>query len=422
LPDAIQLRTALDKDFRPLRGEFLQTLLIELTPGPGLRSLPLNLGILLDVSASMQGTKLDNAKAACVLLLEQMSATDRVALCVFSSGARSLSASQNMTEEARAVAVRAVQALRTEAATELMPGLEQVYREVVPHASAECSSFVIMLSDGEPTNSEGYGETNLEPFLERVDQEFQAHAVSLSTIGLGSAADYNAPFLRDLADRGSGKFLMARDPAELGTVFQEEFRRIATTVLADVTIEVSRLQGMARRFWRVVPDKKAFDVPRVENGAFSIAVGSLQHDQPQAYVLDVVTPAPAEPAERGLLCQVAAAVSSGGVTHRAEQNVLTGYSDNEVELAQRNPEVQKLLEEAVDFKLQMDLEAAAKAGDRRKMTSVLERKKKMTQRLGKTAATKVLEEMESTIESGGRISLDDLAISSAESKKTKRLA
>ena len=56
------------------------------------------------------------------------------------------------------------------------------------------------------------------------------------------------------------------------------------------------------------------------------------------------------------------------------------------------------------------------------MTQVLERKKKMTQRLGKTSATKVLEEMEDTLQSGGDITADDLAVSSAETKKTKRLA
>ena len=101
---------------------------------------------------------------------------------------------------------------------------------------------------------------------------------------------------------------------------------------------------------------------------------------------------------------------------------LTGYSDNDVELAQRNGEVVRLIEEANDYKLQVDLESAVKSGDKRKMTQVLERKKKMTQRLGKVNATKVLEEMEDTLDSGGAISAEDLAVSSNETKKTKRLA
>lgn len=421
MPNALQIRTALDKEFRPLRGDFLQTIMIELTPARGLRSLPLNLGVLLDLSNSMEGSKVENAKQACSLILNQLSAQDRAAVCVFSSGARTVVKSQFFDDAAKQAAQRSVSALGIEGATELLAGLNQVYAEVAPHRSTDVTTFVILLSDGEPTDRQGYIDRDLNKFLDRADQEFKNNSVSLSTIGLGPATDYDASFLRDLADRGSGKFLMAKTPAELGDVFQDEFGRIQSTVISDVRIEVNRLNGAARRFWRVVPDKKIFDPPKVVNNSLSIPVGSLQNDQPQSYVLDVVTSAPQENVGRGMLCQVVATATIGGVEERAETNVLVGYSDNEIELAQRNNEVIRLIEEANDFKLQMDLEAAVKAGDTRKMTTVLQTKKKMTQRLGKTTATKVLEDMQTTLDSGGDITPDDLAVSSVESKKTKRL-
>jgi hypothetical protein len=122
-----------------------------------------------------------------------------------------------------------------------------------------------------------------------------------------------------------------------------------------------------------------------------------------------------------MLCQVGAIATVNGVEQRVETNVLISYSDNDIELAQRNNEVTNLIAEANDFKLQMDLEAAAKSGDRQKMTSILATKKKMTQKLGKTTATKVLEDMQSTLQGGGDVTPDDLAVSSVESKKTKRL-
>jgi len=421
MADALQIRTALDKEFRPLRGDFLQTILIELTPGRGLSSLSLNLGILLDVSHSMQGSKLENAKQACSLLLNQLKPDDRAAVCVFSSGARTVVRSQVFSNGAQQ-AQAAVAGLRVEGATDIMSGLNQVYAEVAPHRTPEVSTFVILLSDGEPTDKEGYIDTDLEKFKHRADEEFRTNGVSLSTIGLGPASDYDASFLRDLADRGDGKFLMAKDPRELADAFQAEFGRIQSTVLAEVTLEVTRLNGTARRFWRVVPDKKIFDPPKAVGGNLTIPVGSLQNDEPQAYLLDVVTAAPAENTGRGMLCQVAAVTTAGGRTVRAEQNVIVNYSDNDIELGQRNGEVMRLIEEANDFKLQVDLENAVKTGDKRRMTSILQTKKKMTQRLGKTTATKVLEDMESTLDAGGNITPDDLADSSVESKKTKRLS
>src|SRR5688572_32630013 len=105
-----------------------------------------------------------------------------------------------------------------------------------------------------------------------------------------------------------------------------------------------------------------------------------------------------------MLCQVAAEAVVNDAPQRSEANVLISYSDNDVELAQRNGEVLRLIEEANDFKLQMDLEAAAKSGNKRKMTGILERKKKMTQRLGKSTATKILDDMQCTLDAGGDIS------------------
>ena len=417
----LAIRTALDKDFRPTRGDFLQTLLIELSPGRGMSSLPLNLGILLDNSGSMDGEKLVNARRACQLILEKLKPEDRATVAVFSSGSRVIVPSTLFGEGVKMRAQAAVGDVRVEGATELLSGLNTIYQEIAPHASPAVTTFVILLSDGQPTDSQGFLDRDLPKFLARAKAEFTSSGVSLSTIGLGSAADYDAAFLRDLADEGSGEFLMATTPEELAGVFEAEFGRIASTVLSDVTIEVNRLNGKARRFWRVVPDKKIFEAPQAVNGSFKVPIGSVQNDQPQSYLLDVVTSAPSSTQSRDLLCQIAA-WSSANPNSRVEINVLTGYSDNDVELAQRNPEVTRLVEEANDFKLQVDLESAVKSGDKRKMTQVLERKKKMTQRLGKVNATKVLEDMESTLDGGGNITADDLAVSSAETKKTKRLA
>jgi hypothetical protein len=422
MAEAIAIRTALDKEFRPLRGDFLQTIMVEVSPGRGLNSLPLNLGILLDISNSMQGEKLANAKQACQLLLQQLGAHDRATVCVFSSGARVVTPSSYFDDATKAASISAVGQLRTEGATELMAGLNRVFQEVAPHRSPDVTTFVIVLSDGEPTDAQGFIDADFGKFLARVGDEFTQNGVSLSTIGLGSASDYDAAFLRDMADKGAGKFLMSQSPAELADAFQDEFGRIQSTVLGDVTLEVSRLTGSVRRFWRVIPDKKIFDPPKVVNGGFSINVGSVQNDQPQAYLIDVVSPSPVENPGRGMLCQVAVISNVNGVEQRAETNVLISFTEDERELAQRNGEVIKLMEEAVDFKLQMDLEQAVKTGDRAKMTTVLERKKKMTQRLGKTTATRILQDMENTIQQGGAISADDLAVSSVESKKTKRLA
>src|SRR5690606_25770009 len=150
-------------------------------------------------------------------------------------------------ESVQVSATQAIENLRCTGATELLAGLDQVYQEIAPHQSAEVTSYIILLSDGEPTDSQGYIDDDYSKFLDRAGNEFEKSGISLSTIGLGSATDFNAAFLRDLADRASGKFLIAPRPEDLQETFEEEFGRIRSTVLSEVTIEINRLNGRVRR-------------------------------------------------------------------------------------------------------------------------------------------------------------------------------
>lgn len=412
----------MDKDFRPLQGDFLTTLFVELTPAAGLSALPVNLGILLDVSSSMAGPKLESSKRACQLILAELSETDCASVVAFSNTPHVLVPGQAMTASAKQQAQAAVAGVEEEGATVLNTGLEAVYQEVSRFAGPERNTFVVMISDGVPTDDTGYPLNDLNPFIERANREQAERGVSLTTIGLGSAEDYDAPFLRELADRGNGQFLYSPNAEELMGKFREAHKHIAGAVVSDATLYFSEFGGTLRRVWRVLPDKKLFDVPAVQGGSFAVPIGSLRAGEPQGFLLDLVTSAdPGQRPGKEVLCQIEARYIMEGDARKAGATVLLNYSDNELELAQRNREVIRLNQEAVDFLMQRDLEEAVRRGDKRAQTMLLQRKRRLTMRLGKTAATKMLDDMASKLDSGGQISQDDLVLSSQETKKTKRL-
>ncbi len=419
MAEPLRLRTANDKPCRPLDGDFLTTVLVEVAPARRMRRLPLNLALLLDTSESMQGEKLNQARASVLGLLERLMPEDLVTLVSFSSAATTHLRAQPAGEDALHRAQNALAGLKAEGVTQLLRGLDATMAELRRNAGPDRSSFLLLLSDGYPTTNQGYMDAVHEPYLLRVDREMRDRGVSLSTIGLGDAANYDQAFLRRLADKGNGQFYYCQSPAQLAQEFGRELSRIQRTVVSDVQLGVHHLAGTLRRLWRVFPDKKLFDTPTVTDGEFTVPLGSLQDEQPQAYLLDIVTRA--RPAGRERLFEVEARWRAEGHENCVATPVVLEWTDDARALAQRNQEVVRLAAECLDALLEEELEEAVSSGSVAKQTSVLARKKQLTSRLGKVEATQVLEEMEEALAAGEAISQDALARSSQHTKPTQRL-
>ncbi|MBI2299010.1 MAG: VWA domain-containing protein [Armatimonadetes bacterium] len=417
----IRLRTALDKSCRPLDGEFLTTVLVEITPPRRADRLPLNLGILVDTSESMQNEKLARAKDACQALIAQLDPGDSFCLISFASHAHVLIPSVTRSEASTTDIAAVLATLKAEGVTSLLRGLDDVFREVRRRAGPERTSFVLLLSDGYPTTTQGYVDEHTSPYIQRVDREMRERGVSLTTIGLGDAANYDQAFLRRLGDAGNGQFYYCSSPALLAEQFATELGRIQNTVLSQVGLTVKHLKGKVRRLWRVFPDKKLFDTPDLKAGSFGVPLGSFQDGRTQAFLVDVVTTAEQARPGRERLLEVEATWSTGGDARSASTTVVFELTDDERALAQRNMEVVHLATECLDALLEDELETAVSGGDVTRQTSVLARKKQLTMRLGKTEATRVLEEMEDSLSRGESISQDALARSSQATRPTQRL-
>jgi molecular chaperone DnaK (HSP70) len=102
--------------------------------------------LTIDVSGSMQGSKLAEAKAACLGFideLERAGLADRVAVVSFGSDARTILGLGGSSAATR----RAVEALSIEGSTNLAAGLRCADAELAAHAGRR---VVVVLTDGEP--------------------------------------------------------------------------------------------------------------------------------------------------------------------------------------------------------------------------------------------------------------------------------
>jgi Ca-activated chloride channel family protein len=194
---------------------------------------PLDLAVVVDVSGSMQGQKMEYTKQGLELLVDGMRDGDRLALISYSDGAAVLGELLPV-EEQRAELRRAIRGLVARGGTNIAAGLELGYLELLgafDEASAGRERRVILLSDGVPT----VGNTFTPDILE-LSASYNSEGIGLSTIGLGS--DFNIELMRGLSLQGDGNFYFVEDAGAVNEVFEEELSFFLVPVALDLELTV----------------------------------------------------------------------------------------------------------------------------------------------------------------------------------------
>lgn len=197
----------------------------------GTEGLPKDFVFIIDVSGSMSGDKIDQAKSALAYIIEQLHVDDRFAIVSFSD--QISTASQSLIDRSDSETVDYIKgwvaALSAGGSTDihgaLLAGLEY-FKE------SERPSILVLLTDGKPTS----GIT--DPLT--IEEKFRGAniaGVSLFTLGFGN--EVNFQFLGRLARQNSGdafKIEVDVDAAEQITDFYES---VSTPILKDVKLTVN---------------------------------------------------------------------------------------------------------------------------------------------------------------------------------------
>lgn len=195
---------------------------------------PLDLAVVVDVSGSMQGEKIEYVRQGLELMVDGMRDGDRLALITYSDFA-SVVAELAPVGENRVALRRTVQGLFADGGTNIADGLELGYQALLDtfdEESVERERRVVLLSDGVPT----VGDTNTNSIL-NLSAGYNSEGIGLSTIGLGS--DFNIDLMRGLSLQGDGNFYFVEDAAAVDEVFEEELSFFLVPVAFDLKLEVT---------------------------------------------------------------------------------------------------------------------------------------------------------------------------------------
>src|SRR5436190_4123013 len=184
---------------------------------------------VIDVSGSMSGEKIQQARSALIQLLGSLREGDRFRLVAFSGGVRRYAEGwTSMTADARPDAERWIRSLEAEGGTNIAGALTEAFAQ----APAEQSlGVVVFLTDGQAST----GETDPE----RIAHSAEQNRGRFRVFSFGVGDDVNTYLLDRLTERARGTTEYVRPGENIERAVGALAAKIASPVLTDVTMTAS---------------------------------------------------------------------------------------------------------------------------------------------------------------------------------------
>ncbi|MFO0876921.1 MAG: VIT domain-containing protein [Gemmataceae bacterium] len=190
--------------------------------------IPQDMVFVMDVSGSMRGEKMEQARKALRYCLDQLGAKDRFNLISFATAVNSfeeklLDAAPDQIKKAR----KWVDELESTGGTAILPALEAALK--LRPASGDRPFTVVFFTDGQPT----IGETNADRIYESVVAKNSNHT-RIFTFGVGN--DVNAALLDRLADNTRALATYVRPEENIAAKVESLYSKMSSPVLTNLKL------------------------------------------------------------------------------------------------------------------------------------------------------------------------------------------
>lgn len=196
---------------------------------------PLNLGLVIDRSGSMAGSKIEYARQAASYAVQQLLPTDRVSIIAFDDRVETVVSSTPALE--KSPILQAIHRIRERGSTALHAGWVEGGVQVGHHLRSDRLNRVLLLSDG----LANVGETNPDVIANDVHGLAQ-RGISTTTLGVGN--DYSEDLLEAMARSGDGNFYHIESPQQLPSIFQAELQGLMATLGQQVSLGIEPQSGV----------------------------------------------------------------------------------------------------------------------------------------------------------------------------------
>lgn len=218
---------------------------------------------VLDVSGSMQGEKLKQAKDAVRQALKYLHTGDIFSLITFANEVKCPFEPGLLDNQTLPTLEQVLNGVHAGGMTALDGGLEIGLEKALAHLQE--NNLTLLLSDGQAN----VGLTDLEIIGQRAFQARQ-HGVIVSTLGVG--LDYNEALLAEIATQGGGRFYHVQHASQIPAYLAGELGEVIALAAKDVKIQLNIPDGAT-----LVPLSSAYPVQQV-GGQAIVSVGDIPCD------------------------------------------------------------------------------------------------------------------------------------------------
>ena len=276
LQAAFRLKIQTSRTAMPiLDGEQIIYVLYEVSAGKidkQSRRLPLNMCLVLDRSTSMQGTRLEQTKAAAQRTIDTLTADDTLGVVTFSDKAEIVLPCQPLTDPIRAKAK--VSAIQASGGTEILQGLSAGLAELSKRSQVNTVSHLILLTDGQT-----YGD---EEKCLALALEAKEHHVGISAMGIGE--DWNDSLLDALASRSGGFSQYIASAGDIQRFLRERLQGLGAAYGDNLRLSIKMPDGVfLKNAFKLSP---YIQRANLDDGGLSL--GILQSDSAATGLLELV--------------------------------------------------------------------------------------------------------------------------------------
>src|SRR4029077_7143482 len=192
---------------------------------------PLCLGVAIDLSSSMQGRKVEDAKSGLLKLVDHLTDQDTLTIIAFSTSVWAVLEPTRMTQEAKDKVKTEIQAMHTHSSTNLSGATLETYAQVRKAAEKKLKDSVsraLLFTDGHPTAGD-CSQSGLVAIAKGRPED-------TNLIAFGYGEDYNAELMTQMAKGAGGEAYHIKTPDEFGPTLGRVLGGLLTCVAQNVKL------------------------------------------------------------------------------------------------------------------------------------------------------------------------------------------
>jgi Ca-activated chloride channel family protein len=339
--------------------------------------LTLNLGIVIDVSASMKGDKIKFAREAARRIVESLDEKDTVSVVIFSDNARAIV--HQCAAEERAYALEAIDKIGPVSGTRMYTGMEKGLIELNKTYNSKSINLMIILTDG---------ETDGENRCFDIAGQIAACKIMISAFGIGET--YNEDLLKTMADMTLGRVYHLNNPEQLIKQFETEVASVRSAVITNANLNISVSEGVSiAEINRIYPSSSRLSANSQSGGkTYTITIGNMGTNELPVYGVKLNLPSKTKGSSKIADINMSYEVPGLSIQEQTPKYEITvEYSDNKNLCSMADGEVLSYFNQLNVEGLVSQAVGETKRGNIAQATMILSQARLLTQKLGNTALT-----------------------------------